>query len=317
MQTTEDDYKKLQERLERLLQKQAEFQQEIEQLRQEVSRFGGAVSEEKSSVKISDPVFVEPEISSSVNIRKAHRDASPESTTGTSGHEKSTTGSGSNLERFIGENLINKIGIVILVIGVAIGANYAYEHSMLSPVIRIIGGYAAGLILLGLAFRLKVKYENYSAVLVSGAVAILYFITYAAYDFYQLIPISVSFVLMLIFTVFTVLAALRFDRQIIAHLGLVGAYALPFLLGRHMNKAGFFFSYITIINLGILAIAVKKYWKSLYYSSFGLTWLIYLVWYIFKDKDTFTTGAAVTFLIIFFVIFYATFLTYKLLQKEQ
>ncbi|MCL2131631.1 MAG: DUF2339 domain-containing protein, partial [Lentimicrobiaceae bacterium] len=39
----------------------------------------------------------------------------------------------SNLEKFIGENLISKIGIVILVIGVAIGAKYAIENKWISP----------------------------------------------------------------------------------------------------------------------------------------------------------------------------------------
>src|SRR5690606_10100668 len=36
----------------------------------------------------------------------------------------------SDLEKFIGENLINKIGIIITVIGVAIGAKYSIEHDL-------------------------------------------------------------------------------------------------------------------------------------------------------------------------------------------
>ena len=127
----------------------------------------------------------------------------------------------SDFEKFIGENLISKIGIAITVIGVAIGAKYSIEHDLISPLTRIILGYLAGLALLGVGIKLKEKFENYSAVLVSGAMAIVYFITYAAYDYYQLFPQTLAFVLMVIFTAFTVLAALQYNRQVIALIGLV------------------------------------------------------------------------------------------------
>jgi uncharacterized membrane protein len=133
-------------------------------------------------------------------------------------------------EKFIGENLINKIGIVITVIGVAIGAKYSIDHELISPLARIILGYLSGLGLLGIGIRLKKNYKNYSAVLVSGSVAIFYFITYSAYTFYNLIPQSLSFVMMALFTLFGVVTAFAYDLQVIAHIGLVGAYAVPFLV---------------------------------------------------------------------------------------
>jgi uncharacterized membrane protein len=185
----------------------------------------------------------------------------------------------SNLEKFIGENLLNKIGIIITVIGVSIGVKYSIEHELISPVMRIILGYLSGIGLLGFGIKLEKKYKNYSAVLVSGAIAIMYFITYAAYSFYGLIPQAAAFVLMVIFTVFGVVTALRYNRQVIAHIGLVGAYAVPFLLSNDSGNAAVLFSYMTIINIGILVISYKKYWKGLYGSSFGLTWLIYFSWY--------------------------------------
>src|SRR5690606_9368259 len=106
----------------------------------------------------------------------------------------------SDLEKFIGENLINKIGIAITVIGVFIGAKYSIEHDLVSPLTRIIMGYVFGAGLLLTGIRLKKKYENFSAVLVSGAMAILYFITYIAYSFYQILPQLAAFMLMLRFT---------------------------------------------------------------------------------------------------------------------
>ena len=221
------------------------------------------------------------------------------------------------LERFIGENLINKIGIAILIIGVAIGAKYSIDNDLISPLTRIILGYLLGLGLLGLSIKLKSKYENFSAVLVSGSMAIFYFLTYFAYSYYQLIPQLLTFALMVIFTIFTVIAALQYNKQIIAHIGLVGAYAVPFLLSNDPGNAFVLFSYIAIINIGILVLSFKKYWKSLYYAAFALTWLIYFSWFAFdydKDEDF---NTAFVFASIFFIIFYVTFLVYKLIKKEQ
>src|SRR5690606_24329603 len=75
--------------------------------------------------------------------------------------------------------------------------------------------------------------------------------------------------------------------------------------------------YMAIINTGILYISFKKYWKPLYYSAFGFTWLIFLSWFLFKyDNDVHFT-LALSFLTIFFTLFYITFLSYKLIAKEK
>ena len=221
------------------------------------------------------------------------------------------------LEKFIGENIISKIGIVILIIGVAIGTKYSIEHDLISPLARVILGYLVGLGLLGLGMKLKKAYKNFSAVLVSGSITILYFMTYAAYSFYQLFPQIMAFAMMVVFTVFAVITALNYKNQIIAQLGLVGAYAVPFLLSENSENMSVLFCYMTIINIGILAIAIKKYWKPLYFSSFSITWLIFISWFVsdFNVEEHF--GIALIFSFVFFAIFYTTFIAFKLLKSEK
>ncbi len=220
------------------------------------------------------------------------------------------------LEKFIGENLINKIGIAILIIGVSIGAKYTIDNNLINPVTRIILGYLMGLGLIGFGLKLKAKYEKFSAVLVSGAMAIMYFITYAAYGYYALIPQELAFFLMFAFTAFTVFAALKYNNQLIANIGLVGAYAVPFILGDDTANVVVLFSYMSIINCGILILSFKKYWKSLYYASFILTSIIYLSWYLFDYHKNEHFALALIFQSIFFIQFYITFLAYKLIKKE-
>ncbi len=223
----------------------------------------------------------------------------------------------SNVEEFVGKNLISLIGIIITVIGVAIGAKYAIDRDLISPSTRIILGYLFAFATFGIAVRLKAKYHSFSAVLLSGAMAMMYFLTYFAYSFYNLIPQTAAFAIMLLITAFTVAAAIHYSRQVIAHIGLVGAYAVPFLLSDGSGRAAILFGYMTIVNFGILLVSVKKFWKSLYYTSFIFTWLIFAAWFFDQFNPTEHFTLAFTFLSIFFATFYLTFVSYKLIANEE
>jgi hypothetical protein len=322
----------LQERLENLVKSQISFQNEVSQIRREINELRAAAipkdfprsTEEKAKPPVRD--YVPPIKNENISAEQEYKETKNETTPnfGSSTKYNSTYKANpveptakSDLEKFIGENLISKIGIVILIIGVGIGAKYAIDNDLISPLGRIIIGYAFGFGLLGFAVKLKAKYLNFSSVLLSGAMAIMYFITFFAYSLYELFNQSTAFVLMLIFTVFTVASAINYSRQVIAHIGLVGAYAIPFLLSNNSGNYAFLFSYVAVINIGILALSVKKYWISLFYSSFVFTWLIYAAWYLTSFRADANFNLALFFAATFFLIFYLTFLAYKLVSKED
>lgn len=233
-----------------------------------------------------------------------------------------TTSSGANtntrsFEEFIGKNLASKVGILITIVGIFIGARYAIDHDLVSPVVRILCGYIGGLALVGIALKLKKKYETYSSVLMGGGLCVLYFITYIAWSFYAMLPQVAAFGLMLVFTGAIVYVAIWYSQVIIAHLALVGAYAIPFLLSNNTGRYEILFSYMLIINVGILILSFYKYWKSLFYVAYIATWLIYAIWYLFEYKEPQHFSLALGFLVAFFILFYATFLAYKLIRKEH
>ena len=324
MTENNDKVDRLHEKLESLLQQQVRFGNEINELRSEINDLKSLLTKEEVEEVLKDQSEL-PAKEIDLNIKEevispvyqSHPEETLKKQSNHTDFDYDTTSEiKSDLEKFIGENLINKIGIAVTVIGVAIGAKYSIEHQLISPLMRIILGYLMGFTLLGFGFKLKKNYEKYSAVLVSGAIAIMYFITYAAFTFYGLISQPIAFVLMVFFTAFTVIAALKYNQQVIAHIGLVGAYAVPFLLSEGSANVGILYTYMAIINIGILIIAFKRYWKSLYYSSFVLTWIIFLSWYFtgYNANDHF--GLALFFISVFFATFYSILLAYKLLQKE-
>ena len=323
MSEEQNQLQHLQQKLADLQKRQEQFQSEILLIRKEIETLALKAAIVSAEKKAEIPLQVVPEPVSPPEKTEVKAASEPKADTGNTASPVKPKPSISereiktDLERFIGENLINKIGIAITVIGVGIGAKYAIDHRLISPLARIVMGYLVGLGLLFFAVWLKKQYENFSAVLLSGSMAIMYFITYAAYSFYGFYPQVVSFILMVIFTVFTVMGALRYNREIIAVIGMVGAFAVPFLLSEGSENVLIFFSYTAIINCGILVIAFKKYWKQLYFSAFVFTWLIYFTWFFGSYSPGKDFALALIFLFVFFTIFYITFLSYKLIRKEK
>ncbi|HYH13802.1 MAG TPA: DUF2339 domain-containing protein, partial [Flavisolibacter sp.] len=181
-------------------------------------------------------------------------------------------------ENFIGLRLIHLVGIIVLVIGLSIGVKYAIDQELISPITRIGLAYGAGVLLYVLSLRLKKEYLVFSAILFSGAMASVYFTTYAAAVYYQMVPTTIAFLLMVAFTAFTVVQAGAYNRQEIAWLGMVGAYGIPFLISRNADQAYLFFLYILIIDLGVLYLSYRKSWKMVGRIALLVTWALFLGW---------------------------------------
>lgn len=185
---------------------------------------------------------------------------------------------GGSYENFIGLRLIHLVGIVVLVIGLSIGVKYAIDRDLISEGLRIALAYGAGVALFVLSLRLRRLYEAFSAILFSGAMASVYFTTYGAYVYYAMMPFALAFVLMIGFTVFTVYQALSYNRKEIALLGLVGAYAIPFLISKNTDQPALFFLYITLINSAVVFLVIKRGWRLVGAVAQHSSWLLFLGW---------------------------------------
>ncbi|MDP2388616.1 MAG: DUF2339 domain-containing protein [Bacteroidota bacterium] len=219
-----------------------------------------------------------------------------------------------NMEEYVGGKLAGIIGIIILVIAIAIGVKYAIDKDLINPLTRIIFGFLAGGILMTFAIILKKKYQLFSAVILGGAVSTLFFTAFAGNAFYEIYPRGFAFALMFVITAFTVFAAHMYNYEIIAVIGLVGAYAIPPLLSDGSGKIEYMYTYMAIINAGILVLSLFKNWTWVKYSAYGLTWILVASWTLNKytlDKLNMT----VMFSTIFFLTFYATFIAYKIIKK--
>ena len=221
-----------------------------------------------------------------------------------------------SLENFIGLRLIHFVGIVILVIGLSIGVKYAIDKNLISEGMRIGLAYAAGIILYGLSLWLRKNYKSFSAILFSGGMASLYFTTYAAFVYYQVFSFSIAFILMILLTFYTVYEAIKYNRQEITLLGLVGAYAIPFLISQNNERADLFFFYISIINLAVVFLSIKKNWKLVGRVAQVISWILFIGWAAMRFNET-MQWIGFLVMLFFFSLFQINNLSERFIQKQK
>ncbi len=219
------------------------------------------------------------------------------------------------LENFIGLRLIHIAGIIILVTGLSIGVKYAIDQQLISEAARIGLAYLAGALLYFFSWRLKQRYTGFSAILFSGAMASVYFTTYAAYTYYSLFAFPLAFGAMVGITFFTVYQAIRYNRQEIAILGMTGAYAIPFFISSNNESILLFFSYILLINTGVLFLAFRKKWIITGQLAMYCTWALLLAAAAWRYEEMVVHGGRL-FMIIFYLLFLFSAVASRIISRQ-
>ncbi len=211
-----------------------------------------------------------------------------------------------DLEKKIGQYWLNRIGIVAMLIGVSYFLKYAFDNNWVGPGGRITIGLLAGIgiVVWSETFR-KRGYAVFSYSLKAVGIGTLYLSLWAAFQIYQLIPAAAAFAAMATVTAATIALALSQDAELLASFALVGGFSSPVLLSTGQNHEAVLFSYVALLDLAILTLAIFKPWRRLLWGSFAGTILLYLVWYMeyySVDQRALTVAFAALFAAIFALI---------------
>lgn len=210
-----------------------------------------------------------------------------------------------DLEKFIGENLINKIGIAILVIGIGFFVKFAIDQDWINEIGRVAIGIACGGILIGIAHKLREKFKAFSSVLIGGGLAILYITIAIAFHDYKIFDQSVAFAIMVLITCFAVFVSIAYNRQELAIIAFIGGLISPIMLSTGEGNYIVLFSYVILLNLGMLTLAYLRSWKILNSVAYGFTVLLFGGW-LGKQvtDDKLPHLGALLFATAFYVIFF-------------
>jgi len=224
-----------------------------------------------------------------------------------------------DLEKFIGENLINKIGISVLVLGIAFFVKYAIDQNWIKEAGRVGIGIGCGIVLIALAHYLRNSYRSFSSVLAGGGIAVFYFTIAFAFHEYQLFSQTAAFVIMIIITVFAVTLSLLYNKLELAVIAAIGGFITPFLVSTGSGNYIILFTYLLILNIGMLALSWFKKWQTVHVIALFFTLCIYGGWLV--QNTILSVGFlfyknAFLFATAFYILFLCMSMIYNIRTKQ-
>ncbi|MDR3142188.1 MAG: DUF2339 domain-containing protein [Tannerellaceae bacterium] len=279
-----------------LLGKMQKFQIKIDELTKEIKTLGkpAGMPQTEKKVEITErpplkkpqPVIVEKTSRPEPKIKK----------------EKAPV----NYEKYIGENLFGKLGILILIIGMGFFVKYAIDNNWINEALRTILGFAVGSGLIALSWVLRKKYHAFSSVLAGGGFAIFYVTVAIAYHYYALFSQPAAFIILVLFTMLMSGLAVLYDRRELALVALVGGFVAPFLVGNGSGNYMVLLTYILILDMGMFGLSLYKKWGELPIACFVLTWLVFGL-YLSDTPLSVAGNIKLTRLLLFATLFYLIF----------
>jgi uncharacterized membrane protein len=222
-----------------------------------------------------------------------------------------------DVEVLVGGNWLNRVGVVALVIGVIFFLKYALENRWIGEAGQCMLGVLLGVGLIAAAeyFERK-RYRWFAVGLVGGGIAILYASIFVAFNYYELIGQVPAFLFMILVTGAGVVLAVRYNAQAVAILAMIGGFLTPILCSTGKDQQVILFTYIAILDLGILALAYFKNWSALNYLCFLFTHILFAGWAVehYSRRKLWRTEFFAT---LFFALFSATAVFYHLVRKVK
>ncbi len=218
-----------------------------------------------------------------------------------------------DLEARIGSHWLNRIGIAAVLIGVSYFLKYAFDNNWIGPTGRVAIGLIAGISVVLWSERFRSRgYRIFSYSLKAVGIGVLYLSLWASFQVYHLLPSGVVFACMFMVTASACALALSQDAEILAVFAITGGFSTPVLLSTGVNREIALFSYVLVLDLGILVLVVFKPWRRLLWLGFIGTLILYVAWYSeFYDRNQLQPT------LIFATLFFAIFAAAPLLMLVQ
>jgi uncharacterized membrane protein len=276
----------------------------------QLEQLNGVVSEPRAQAISREPQSPAPPTAATIPPPSSHQPAtvprSAQPTPSQPGFRSAFTKDEAGLEKKIGQFWLNRIGIVAVLVGVSYFLKFAFESNWIGPGGRIAIGLLAGIGLILWSERFRHRgHVAFSYSLKAVGIGTLYLSLWGAFQVYHLIPSAAAFLAMVIVTGATIVLALNQDAELLASFALAGGFATPVLLSTGQNHEVVLFSYVALLDIAILAMAIFKPWRRLLWGSFAGTVILYIGWYsdyYTKDQRALTICFATLFAAIFAAI---------------
>ncbi len=194
------------------------------------------------------------------------------------------------------EDIISKLGIGLLLVGLALMFKFGIDRGWITPPFRIAIGFAFGVILMLGGFKVQEQRRRFSRVLLGGAVATFYVTIFSGYQLYALFPYEVAFGLTVAVTTVSFALAIRQDDVVLAIIATAGGLGTPFILFTGAPGILWLVLYTCLICASAAAIYMLRGWRWLLLVVVAGGWAVLThVWLQIQDIGYLPTADKVVY----------------------
>jgi uncharacterized membrane protein len=215
-------------------------------------------------------------------------------------------------------NMPVKIGVLVLLFGVAAALRYAAAQGYFTMPIEVRLALIAGgaIIGLGLGWRERIRRPAFGLSLQGGALGVLLLTVFAAFRLYKMLPPTLAFALIVVIVAGAALLAVLQQNMALAVLGFLGGYLAPVLISTGSANHVALFSYYAVLNAAVFAISWRQNWRLLNLIGFLFTFGVGTAWGSkYYRPELF--ASVEPFLVLFFLFYIVIGLLYVVRQTEH
>ncbi len=176
-----------------------------------------------------------------------------------------------------GEKWLNRIGIGLLLLGVAFLFKYSVDQGWLIPPVRSAIGLSIGLVLLIVGLQMDKKDKPLKQILSGGGIAAFYITGFATFQLYAFVPNAIVWSFMIVVTLLALSVSLQQNEPVLSVTGIIGALGTPFMLYTGSGSVSALMLYTALVLGAAGWIYFIKGWRSLLWSMTIGGWIVVMV----------------------------------------
>jgi len=211
-----------------------------------------------------------------------------------------------NFDQFAGLKIMDKAGIGFFLLGLALFINVSMELNWINNFGRLFIGIILTILLLVGGYLIRNKFIHFSNILMGGGISAFIFSIFVAYYQYHIINLLLWYALTVFILISTIVIATSFKRHELALIAFIAAYLAPFTVNFISSDYLVLFSYLTLLNIGVLVYDYFQKSIAINLVSFGFTFMIYGIWLInliYIQKESVPFFWSFIFLTLFYILF--------------
>jgi len=236
------------------------------------------------------------------------------------------------IEEFIGKNLLNRAGLLLLIVGFSFFLRIAYGWIGPAGKAILVGLFGAALAGFGEFLFRKRRYPVFSQGLVAAGGSLIYFTGYAIANIESMRMISnplIGYILLVVLSSLLIALSIRFNSEALTGF----AYFLAFL-SISINESGefnyFSMAALTLLASSLIVVLALKQWKYLTGPGLIASYFNFYLYsqtlprnaggYVLRASDADPTDHflyAFLFLLVFWIIFSASVFTLRILTARD